>query len=281
MLNLSVTPHADDFAAKVQGIQLGTQLNRDEVEQLRELWHRYQVLYFPDQPLTHTQLEAFTRAFGNFGHNPYVKPLKNHRHILEIRREPDEEVVPFGSSWHSDWSFQVRPPSATILHAKVVPPIGGDTHFVDGIRALETLPTDLLRQIEGRRSIHSARKSYSREAVQAGGQRTSMTIEPNNDAWQTKLHPIIRTHPDSGRQALWINPVYTIGIEGMAEAESADLLARLFEHMLQPGLIYQHQWAENMLTMWDNRTVLHSAQGGYAGYQRIMHRTTVAGSIPV
>ena len=168
MLNLSVTPHADDFAAKVQGIQLGTQLSRDEVEQLRELWHRYQVLYFPDQPLTHTQLEAFTRAFGNFGHNPYVKPLKSHRHILEIRREPDEEVVPFGSSWHSDWSFQVRPPSATILHAKVVPPIGGDTHFVDGIRALETLPTDLLRQIEGRRSIHSARKSYSRRLSKPG-----------------------------------------------------------------------------------------------------------------
>lgn len=280
-MELSVSPHANDFAAQVRGVQLSADLSGDLVEQLRALWHRYQVLYFPEQPLTHTQLEAFTRAFGAFGHNPYVRALNDHRHILEIRREPDEEVVPFGSSWHSDWSFQVRPPSATILHAKVVPPIGGGTHFVDGFRALETLPKDLLQQIEGRRSIHSARKSYSREAVQAGGRRTSMTIEPSNDAWQTQLHPIIRTHPDSGRQALWINPVYTIGIEGMPEAESAELLTQLFDHMLQPALIYQHQWAENMLTMWDNRSVLHSAQGGYAGYQRIMHRTTVTGSIPV
>lgn len=281
MLDLRVYPHANNFAAQIQGVQLGSDLSPKVVSQLRSLWHSYQVLYFPNQPLTHAQLEAFTRAFGDFGYNPYVKALRAHRHILEIRREPDEEVVPFGSSWHSDWSFQVRPPSATILHAKVVPPIGGDTHFVDGIRALETLPEALLDQIEGRRAIHSARKSYSPEAVSAAGQRTSMTIQPSHHAWKTQLHPIIRTHPDSGRQSLWINPVYTIGIEGMEETESAGLLAQLFDHMLQTGLIYKHEWSENMLTMWDNRTVLHSAQGGYAGYQRIMHRTTVAGSIPV
>jgi len=265
----------------VRGPQLGKNLTKTEVNQLRALWHRHQVLYFPDQPMTHTQLEAFTQAFGTFGHNPYVKALDDHRHILEIRREANEQVVPFGSSWHSDWSFQARPPSATILHAKVVPPIGGDTHFVDGLRALATLPRALLKQIQGRRAIHSARKSYSPQAVQVGGQRTSMTIEPSNDAWQTQLHPIIRTHPDSGRQALWINPVYTIGIEGLEKTESEKLLARLFEHMLRDDLIYQHRWSENMLTMWDNRTVLHCAQCGYAGYQRVMHRTTLAGTIPV
>ena len=281
MLDLAVRPHANDFAAQVQGIELAETLSSDTVAQIRALWHSYQVLYFPNQPLSHTQLEAFTRSFGDFGHNPYVKPLAAHRHILEIRREPGEEVVPFGSSWHSDWSFQIRPPSATILHAKVVPPIGGDTHFVDGIRALETLPRNLLTQIEGRRAIHSARRSYSREALGAAGHRTSMSIQPSNDAWQTQPHPMIRTHPDSGRQALWINPVYTISIEGMGETESTELLTQLFDHMLQPELIYEHKWAENMLTLWDNRTVLHSAQGGYAGYQRIMHRTTVAGSIPV
>lgn len=281
MSDLTVTPHANDFAARIEGVNLAQGIDASLAEEIRQLWYRYQVLYFPDQPLTHGQLEAFTKTIGPFGHNPFVKTLEGHRHILEVRREPNEDAVPFGSSWHSDWSFQIRPPSATILHAKVVPPIGGDTHFADGIRALETLPPHLLDKVEQRRAIHSARRSYSREALQTGPQRTSMAITPSNDAWQTQVHPMVRTHPESGRRSLWINPVYTIGIEDMNETEGAELLQQLFDHLLQSSLIYRHQWTENMLTMWDNRSVLHSAQGGYAGYRRVMHRTTVAGSIPV
>lgn len=108
-----------------------------------------------------------------------------------------------------------------------------------------------------------------------------MKIVPSDDAWQIQRHPVIRTHPESGRAALWINPVYTLAIEGMDPSESAELLASLFEHMLQPELIYKHRWEENTLMMWDNRSVMHCAQGGYDGHRRIMHRTTVAGTVPV
>ena len=107
-----------------------------------------------------------------------------------------------------------------------------------------------------------------------------MTILPNDDAWEIQEHPVIRTHPESGRKVLWINSVYTIGIKDMPELESDALLARLFEHTLQPEFIYAHKWAENMLTMWDNRSVQHCAQGGYDGYRRVLHRTTVAGTVP-
>lgn len=281
MSAISVSPHANDFAARVTGVDLAAGLGFESSAQLRSLWQRYQILYFPNQPLSHLQLERFTEAFGPYGHDPFVAPISGHRHILEVRREPDEDVVPFGSSWHSDWSFQPAPPSATILHAKEVPPVGGDTHFADGIRALTTLPESLRRAIDGHSAIHSARRPYSHEGYRAGGSRTSMKIVPSVEAWQTQSHPIIRTHPESGRQSLWLNPVYTLAIEGLSDAESDTLLEALFEHMLQPDLIYKHKWAENMLIMWDNRTVMHCAQGGYAGHRRVMHRTTVAGTVPV
>jgi taurine dioxygenase len=231
--------------------------------------------------MTYAQLERFTESLGPFGHDPYITPVPGHPNILEVRHDPDEAAVPFGSSWHSDWSFQAAPPNATLLHAKVVPPIGGGTHFADGIRALETLPKTLRQAIEGKQAVHSARRPYSHEGYRAGGKRTSMKITPNEDAWQTQDHPIIRTHPESGRQSLFLNPVYTLGIKDMDSDASSQLLQALFAHMLHPDFVYQHHWAENMLILWDNRTVMHSAQGGYSGYRRVMHRTTVAGSVPV
>ena len=280
MSEFCIRPHANDFAACVKGVNLAQALSAADAEQIRALWLRYQVLYFPDQALTHPQLERFTETFGPYGHDPFVTPLSGHRHILEVRREPGEDVVPFGSSWHSDWSFQTAPPSATILHAKIIPPVGGGTHFADGIRALETLPVDLRRAIEGRTATHSARRPYSHAGYRAGGRRTSMKIVPSDDAWQTQSHPVIRTHPESGREALWLNPVYTLAFDDMEPSESAELLARLLEHMLKSEFIYKHRWEEDMLVMWDNRSVMHCAQGGYAGHRRVMHRTTIAGTVP-
>ncbi len=281
MRKICVTAHANDFAACVTGIDLTKPITSVLSDQLRAQWLRYQVLYFPDQPMTHGDLERFTESLGPFGHDPYISPVPGHPNILEVRHEPDEAAIPFGSSWHSDWSFQAAPPNATVLNAKVVPPIGGGTQFADGVRAFETLPQTLRRAIEGRRAIHSARRPYSHEGYRAGGKRTSMKITPSDDAWQTQCHPIIRTHPESGRQSLFLNPVYTLGIEGMDAGESSQILQGLFEHMLQPDFVYHHCWTENMLALWDNRTVMHSAQGGYEGYRRVMHRTTVAGSVPV
>ena len=278
---LRVTSHANDFAARVTGIDLSRPLSVDNLQHIRSAWHRHQVLYFPDQPLTHAQLEAFSRSIGPFGTDPFIAPVAGHQHILEIRREAEESVAPFGASWHSDWSFQPSPPSATILHAKVVPPVGGDTWFADGIRAYEALDAHLKHEIESLKAIHSARRPYSPEGFRrSGGDQRSMDIVPSEAAWATQTHPLVRIHAHSGRRALWINPVYTIGIEGMPTRESEELLQRLFDHALQPRFIYQHRWAPDMLTMWDNRTVQHCATGGYDGYRRVLHRTVVAGEIP-
>lgn len=280
-MTIRVAPLANGFGAEVTAIDLRTPLQADEVRTIRAAWLQHQVIFFPDQPLSHEQLERFSRYFGPFGKDPYVVPLKNHRHILEVRREPVEAIAPFGSSWHSDWSFQPKPPSATLLHSKVVPPVGGDTHFCSCTQAYAALPAATRTRLEGLQAIHSARRPYSRVGYQrGGGPQRSVKVRPSDSAWATQYHPLVRTHPETGEQALWVNPVYTIGIRGLSDRESAALLEEIFAHMLNPDFIYEHQWTADMLTMWDNRSVLHCAQGGYDGHLRVMHRTTVAGCAP-
>lgn len=281
-MSLIVKANDNGFGAAIEGLELRKGLSAEAVEAVRNAWLAHQVVFFPNQPLEHLELEAFTRAFGDFGDDPYVAPIDAHEHILEVRREPDEAVSPFGGSWHSDWSFQETPPAATILHAKIVPPTGGNTLYADGIAAYESLSDAMQSELNELQAVHSARRPYSHEGYQAsGGPDRSMTILPDDKAWATQLHPVVRTHPESGRKALWVNPVYTLSIHEMTEPESNRLLEHLFSHALSEQFVYSHGWQANMLTMWDNRSVQHCATGGYDGHRRVMHRTTVAGDQPV
>ncbi|RZO70102.1 MAG: TauD/TfdA family dioxygenase [OM182 bacterium] len=280
-MTVSISPHANDFGAAITGVDLSQALDEATRSAIRQAWLQHQVVYFPDQPMSYAQLEQFSLSVGPFGNDPYVQAIDGHEHIVEVRREPDEDVPLFGGTWHSDWSFQAEPPNATLLHAKIIPPVGGGTHYADGVRAFEHLDPGLARDAESLQAVHSARKPYSPEGVKAGGgDRRSMTLLPSETALLTQRHPLVRTHPETGRRALWVNPLYTIGIEGLGEDEAMELLNRLFDHMRQSDFIYQHTWQPNMLTMWDNRSVMHSAQGGYGGHRRVLHRLTVAGTAP-
>ncbi len=280
-MSLRILPNANGFGAQVTGVALDQPLPPETLEQVRGAWLNHQVVSFADQPMSHQDLARFTLQFGNFGNDPYVAPVAEHEHILEVRREPDEAAPPFGSAWHSDWSFQATPPAATVLHAKVVPTCGGDTLFADGRAAYEALEPGLRSDVEALIAIHSARRPYSHEGYRAtGGHQRSMRILPSDSAWDTQEHPLVRTHPETGQRALWINPVYTLGIKGLSDKQSSELLQRLFAHYIQDRFIYRHTWRANMLTMWDNRSVIHRALGGYDGQRRVMHRTTVAGDAP-
>jgi len=279
-LSVTIRAAANDFGATVTGIDL-VRLDDETLEDIRRAWLDHQVLGFPDQPMSHDELAAFTLRIGPFGHDPYVAPIREHEHILEIRREPDEPVAPFGAAWHSDWSFQPTPPSATILHAKIVPPVGGDTLYADGYRAFEALSAAEQSELKDMVALHSARRPYSHQGFFAGGgDKRSMKILPSDTALEVYEHPVVRTHPETGRDALWVNSVYTIGIKDMAAAESEALIKRLCAHAVQEQFVYRHRWQTNMLTIWDNRSVQHCAQGGYDGHRRVMHRTTVAGDAP-
>ncbi|MCZ6460084.1 MAG: TauD/TfdA family dioxygenase [Gammaproteobacteria bacterium] len=280
-MNLTVSPHARDFGAAITGVDLSKPLEAEVTDEIRALWLRHQVIYFPDQPLDHPQLAAFTRAFGTFGIEPYVQVMDDHDHIIEVRREPDEKISPFGASWHSDWSFQNSPPAATILHSKITPPVGGETWYADGYAAYDALEEDERTELESYVALHSARRPYSPQGFFAsGGSERSMTILPSEKAHDIQEHPLIRSHPETGRRALWVNSVYTIAIKDMDDAQSRSRLKRLFAHSIEDRFIYRHRWASDMLIMWDNRCVQHCAQGGYDGHRRVMHRTTVAGDAP-
>jgi len=276
-----VKASAEGFGAEITGVDLSRPLPAPVLAAVKDAFARHSVVWFPRQPLTHDQLEAFTLQFGDFGHDPFIAPLADRPHILEVRRDADEKSAVFGAFWHSDWSFQERPPAATILHAKVVPPVGGDTLYADGYRAYEALSPAFQTLLAPLRAIHSAARPYGPDGFYAKETgRTGMRILPGPDAEKTWAHPLVRVHPVTGRKALFVNPVYTVGVEDMTPAESAAILAYLFQHMTQEQFVWRHVWAPDMLIMWDNRCLLHNATGGYEGHARVMHRTTVAGDAP-
>jgi taurine dioxygenase len=265
----------------ITGIELAA-VTPEQARKLEALIAEHKVLSFPDQPLTIEQLEAFTEAMGEFGDDPFIEPMPGHPHVLELRREADETVSNFGAGWHSDWSFQDTPPAYTILHGDVIPPVGGDTLFCDCQAAWDDLDPAMQEKLKRLRGVHSAILPYSPKGVYAQDQdQRSMTFRLSEDAEKTRSHPLVRRHPVSGRLSLYANQIYTIGIEGLEPTEAAALLQELHRHQVQEKYIYRHRWQKDTLLMWDNRTVNHFADGGYDGYLRVMHRTTVRGETPV
>ena len=256
--------------------------DKKRIEELRNQWLKYSIIIFKNLELNHQQLEKFSLAFGDFGDDPYIHPIVGHKNIIEVKREANEKAQPFGGSWHSDWSFQECPPSATLLHSKIIPPIGGDTFFINTHKAYNDLTDDIKNKIDSLIVSHSAIKPYADDGFYAleKDKDRSMKIKPSPKAKEFILHPLVRTHPETRKKSLFINQVYSIAIKGMNEKDSNELLTFLFLHMDQDKYIYKHKWQENMLVMWDNRSVNHCAQGGYQGYQRLLHRTTLAGDRP-
>lgn len=271
------------FGAEVRGLDLSSSLPAGAAVGIMEALAEHGVLWFRNQPLSHDAFDAFAGQFqlGLIGANPFVDPLPGHPHIVEVRRNPEERVPVFGGGWHSDWSFLPEPPAATLLHAKVIPPEGGDTLFCDSRGALEALSPAFRTMLAGLHGSHSAAGPYGSEgyfAKETG--RTGMRIRSSPEADGSHAHPLTPRHPISGKATLFASPGYTLAIEGFAPAESKALLDFLFAHMIADRFIYQHKWEPDMLVMWDNRAVLHCATGGYDGHLRLMHRIVIAGGKP-
>lgn len=279
---ITVKPGVAGFSAEITGVDLSRPLPAETLAAVRGAWIRHGVVSFPDQPLSLEALEAFTLQIGEFGDDPYVAPMPGHPNVLELRREPDEKAPNFGGGWHSDWSFQVTPPSATILRSEVIPPVGGDTLFIDAERAYDDLSETMKAMLAPLRAIHSATKPYGAQGMYAKETvKRTMKILYSEEADKQHSHPLVRTHGESGRKALYVSPTYTIGIEGLTEMEADAVLGFLYKHLLQDKYRYRHRWAPGMVLMWDNRRTMHFAEGGYDGHLRVMHRTTVRGEVPV
>ena len=252
-------------------------LTRENISFLRSKWVEYGLIVFPRLPLSHDEFKDFALSFGDFGDDPFISSLPDYPNIAEIKRSANEKATPFGGTWHSDWSFMKKPPSATLLHSKIIPPIGGNTLFANTEKSFSALPEEMKNKLRNLKVIHSAKIPYADDGFYAlEKEERSMKILPSKEAKATYSHPMVKIHPETNKECLFINPVYTINIEGFSEDESQQLLWELYEHMIQEQFVYEHVWNEDMLIMWDNRTVMHQATGGYDGYDRLLHRITLA-----
>jgi taurine dioxygenase len=274
--SIVVTPSDQSFGASVTGVDVTVPLSKEAVNEIRAAWLEHHVLAFPDQAMTDDDLERFTQYFGPFGDDPFIAPIPGREHVIAVKRVAGETAPLFAENWHSDWSFQARPPAGTCLFGITIPTTGGDTLFANQHAALGAMPDALRLRLEGRLAIHSARGGYAPTGMYGADDKgRSMDIRPSDDAQTTHLHPIIRAHPETGRLGIFGCIGYIIGIEGIAEEDSSGLLVELHRWQTRHEFVYRHQWQPNMLVMWDNRSLLHRATGGYEGQDRLLHRTTI------
>ncbi len=276
-MTLRVEPSGQACGARVTGIDLSQPLDCAVVAEIRAAWLAHHVLAFPGQYIDDQQLERFTLQFGSFGEDPFFAPIAGHSHIAAIRREADEQSPLFAENWHTDWSFQARPPSGTCLNAVEIPPVGGDTLFANQHFAWEALAPSRQSELADLIAVHSARLAYAPDGSYGTKDKgRSMDIRPSEAALATQTHPLVAAHPETGRRGFYSTLGYIVGIEGMADSAAIALLFELQAWQGDDRFVYRHRWEPGMLVMWDNRSLLHKATGGYEGHRRELHRTTIA-----
>lgn len=277
---MTIRPSGQACGARVTDIDLARPLDDASIEALRRAWLEHHVLSFPGQQLDDDDLERFTRYFGGFGEDPFIAPVAGRDHVIAVQRSATETAPIFAENWHTDWSFQATPPAGTCLYGIAIPPAGGDTLFANQHLALRDMPSELRQRIEGRSAVHSARGGYAPDGMYGERDKASdrsMDIRPSDAAQATQTHPLVRRHPETGEPALFGCAGYIIAIEGLSDDDSLTLLLDLLAWQTRDEFIYRHVWRPGTLVMWDNRSLLHRATGGYEGHDRLLHRTTIAG----
>ena len=248
---------------------------------IREALCRHHVVVMRGQHMDAAAVARFGRRFGDLERHPYLGGTAEQPEVVPVIKEP-HETVNFGGGWHSEMSFLECPPMATALYAVEVPSFGGDTLFANQQAAYLGLSDTMKRFAESLSAVHSAARQYGRrgDSDRYAGQRSSMTVNVSDDAHATLTHPVVRTHPESGAKALYVNRAFTEAISGMRRHESKALLEMLWSHAVGEQYTCRVRWEPGTLTMWDNRSVQHYALNDYHGQRRHMLRVTVAGDRP-
>jgi taurine dioxygenase len=277
-LPFEIDPVSGTIGAEIHGLDLAAPLDDDIVGRLRDAFNEHQVIFFREQRLTPQQQIAFGRRFGELGTHPYVEGTADHPEIIEIITEADDRMN-FGGGWHSDVTFLPEPDLGSILYAVELPPFGGDTLFASQLAAYDALSETMKALLDGLVGVHSAGPQYG--AAGYSTQSSAMATTGAADAAASRVeHPLVRTHPETGRKGLYVNPAFTIGIKGMHRAESKALLAFLFAHATAEKRTCRFRWRPGSVAMWDNRSVQHFALHDYRGHRRVMRRITIRGDRP-
>jgi taurine dioxygenase len=264
--------------AEIGGVDVSHAMSEVTIAEIRRAFLEHHVVFFRDQRLSPESLMVFGRRFGELDTHPFVEAMDGYPEVIEIVTEPDDRFN-FGGGWHTDVTFLDEPDLGSILHAVEVPPYGGDTLFANQHAAYDALSATMKELIRGLVGRHSAGPQYS-----VGGESTrsrSMRTKNAEGADRVVCHPVVRTHPETGRRGLYINRAFTIGIEGMRDHEARPLLEQLFAHATREPFTCRFRWQPGSVAMWDNRSVQHFALHDYRGQRRRMHRVTIRGDRPV
>jgi taurine dioxygenase len=278
---ISVNRISGALGAEVSGVDLSQKLDDEVIGEIRQALTENCVIFFRDQKLTSEQHLAFGRRFGELQIHEFVEGMADNAEILEVRKEADE-ARNFGSGWHTDVSYLERPSLGSVLYARDVPAVGGDTLFANQYLAYETLSDGLKTLLDDMTAVHSARRPYGLNAMSRyGAGERSMKYLYSDNAHGEIEHPVIRTHVETGRKCLYVNGTFTIRFKDMAEEESAPLLHYLYQHAVRPEFTCRFRWEKGSIAFWDNRCVQHNAINDYHGQRRVMHRVTIEGERPV
>jgi taurine dioxygenase len=273
---LVVRPATGTIGAEVTGIDVTRPLSGDDLDALRAAAVDHKVVFLRQQPYSVQALESLTEQLGGQGDTPFLRSIDGHPGIVRIVKEADEGGFNFGGAWHTDWSFQPTPPSFTLLWSVDVPPHGGDTMWSNQELAFARLSPGLQSTLRTLRAVHSAGRAYAADgflARTASGR--TMQIDTDDSALGEQTHPVVTTHPETGREVLFVNPTYTTRIDGWSPDESKVLLDFLFAHSTKEAHTCRMRWSPDTLAIWDNRSTQHLALNDYHGFRRELYRSTV------
>ncbi|KAK5075179.1 hypothetical protein LTS08_001738 [Lithohypha guttulata] len=271
---LDINPISGALGAEILNVDLSSPLSKETTHTIRKALLDHLVIFFRSQNLSPSSYLKFTSQFGKPVEYPFVKGIEGHPEVINVLKR-EHEVTNFGGVWHSDTSYQSVPPLGSVLLALEVPPYGGDTLFANQYLAYEALSPSLKQTLSTLKGVSTSSKadaSKTREdRVKDSGHKTEVL---------EAVHPVVRTHPETGRQSLYINVAHTSRFEGWTEDESAPLLQYLFQHQIKPEFTCRFRWEVGSIAFWDNRCALHNPINDYHGYRRSMWRITLAGDSP-
>jgi taurine dioxygenase len=269
--HLEIRPLSGTTGAEIGGVDLGGPLSDGTIEGIRGALAEYGVVVFRDQTLTPEQHIAAARRFGEININRFFAHADGYPEIALVSKEPDQ-TANIGGGWHTDQSYDERPALGSMLYAREVPPSGGDTMFASMYAAYDALSDGLKQTLSGLRAVHSSRHVFGIERPHMKGRIGNPEL-----ATQDAVHPVVITHPESGKRALYVNPGFTLRFDGWTAEESQPLLRYLYEHAARPEFTCRLQWRNGSLAFWDNRSTWHYALNDYHGHRRLMHRITIEG----
>lgn len=270
--------------AVVTGVDLSTPPGADMLEEIKRAWYRHGVLFFPGQELSPKAQAEFGACFGELDVYPFMKAVDTHPNVIPIIKEPEAKVN-FGGGWHTDTSYLACPPAATLLYAVEVPDEGGDTLFADASAAYDDLSEGFKQLLGGLTGIYSPRVVHGKDGAYAhlaakSGDLGAAYGSDETFAESEVEHPLIRTHPQTGRKSIYCSRAHTHRIKGMTREESLPIFGYLNDHLTQEKYVTRFNWTPGALALWDNRCLFHYALNDYHGQRRHMHRVIVKGERP-